>query len=287
MKIKSKMILGSTLLAALPVIIASIVLDVIAVDTSSAALEGQVRNQLVALRESKKTQVEDYFKTIYSQLLNMASSPSIQYSTRAFGEQYDAIQAGLDDATVASMKAKVRDYYINEYAAEYKNQNAGHSVDAERLLNGLSNEGIYFQYQWIANNSHPLGSKNGLVSSGDNSRYDDIHKNNHPFFNDFITRFGYYDLFIADVHGDVVYSVYKELDFATNLKEGVYAASGIGRAYAKAMQSSEGSVSTDDFAPYTPSYDGPASFVATPVFENGERLGVLSCKCPSPPLMPS
>ena len=75
MKIKNKMILGSTLLAALPVIIASIVLDIIAVDTSSEALEGQVRNQLVALRESKKTQVEDYFKTIYSQLLNMAGAP--------------------------------------------------------------------------------------------------------------------------------------------------------------------------------------------------------------------
>ncbi len=279
MKIKSKMILGSTLLAALPVIIASIVLDIIAVDTSSEALEAQVRNQLVALRESKKTQVEDYFKTIYSQLQNLASSPSVQYTVREFSDEYNNIEEGLTREGVEKMRGELAAYY-SQFAAEYKNQNAGESIDTNAILNKLVPAAVYFQYTWIQKNSHPLGSKNNLISSGVGDRYDILHQNNHPYFNDFITRFGYYDLFIINVHGDVVYSVYKELDYGTNLKEGAWSDSGLARAFNQSMQSSQGSVSVDDFAPYTPSYDGPASFAAAPIFENGERLGVLVLQMP-------
>ena len=279
MKIKSKMILGSTLLAALPVIVASIVLDVIAVDTSSTALEAQVRNQLVALRESKKTQVEDYFKTIYSQLLNLASSPSVQYSVREFSDEYNNLGEDLTKENVERMRSELGKYY-SEYAAEYKNQNAGESVDTNAILKRLVPAAVYFQHRWIQKNSHPLGSKNNLVTSGEGDRYDSLHQNNHPYFNDFITRFGYYDLFIVNVHGDVVYSVYKELDYGSNLKQGAWSDSGLARAFNKSMQNSDGTVYVDDFAPYTPSYDGPASFAAAPIFENGERLGVLVLQMP-------
>ena len=282
MKIKSKMILGSTLLAALPVIIASIVLDVIAVDTSSAALEGQVRNQLVALRESKKTQVEDYFKTIYSQLLNLAGAPAVQYSMREFPPAFRTIAAGSDDIEidVDKLRGELSSYYTNDFANEYKNQNSGNSVDAKALLAGLSDNAVALQHTYITANKHPLGSKNNLVSAQSGNRYDALHKNNHPFFNDFISRFGYYDLFLVSPDGYIVYSVYKELDYATNLKSGPYADSGIARAFNKAMSAATGEVVVDDFAPYRPSYDGPASFAATPVFEGDERLGVLFLQMP-------
>jgi methyl-accepting chemotaxis protein len=161
MKIKNKMILGSTLLAALPVIIASIVLDVIAVDTSSTALEAQVQNQMVALRESKKTQVEDYFKTIYSQLANLAGLPSIKHNVRAFSDEYNTVEAGLDSAGVEKMRAELGDYYRNQFGAEYGKQNSGHSIDAGALLAKLTPAAVYFQYHWIKENPNPLGSKNG------------------------------------------------------------------------------------------------------------------------------
>jgi methyl-accepting chemotaxis protein len=280
MKIKNKMILGSTLLAAVPVIIASIVLDIIAVDTSSAALEAQVRNQMVALRESKKTQIEDYFKTIYSQLANLASLPSIKNNVRIFSDEYNAIEAGLDSANVEKMRAELGGYYRNQFGAEYSKQNSGQHIDAGALLAKLSPAAVYFQYHWIKENPNPLGSKNGQVSNNSGRPYDAIHKQNHPFYNDFITRFGYYDLFIVNIQGDVVYTVFKELDFGTNLKSGVWSGSGLARAFNKGMQATEGSVTVDDFAAYTPSYDGPAAFAAAPIIENGERLGVLILQMP-------
>ena len=282
MKIKNKMILGSSLLAALPVILASVVLDIIAVETSSEALETQVSNQLIALRESKKTQIEDYFKTIYSQLLNMAGAPAVQYGMREFPPAFRTATLGGDDVDIdiEQLRSELSSYYLNDYANEYKNQNSGRSVDAKALVNGLSDSAVALQHSYIYNNQHPLGSKNNLVNAGTGNRYDALHRNNHPFFNDFISRFGYYDLFLVSPDGYIVYSVYKELDYATNLINGPYADSGIARAYKAAMKADAGKVVIDDFAPYTPSYDGPASFAATPVFEDGERLGVLILQMP-------
>jgi methyl-accepting chemotaxis protein len=280
MKIKSKMILGSTLLAAVPVIIASIVLDIIAVDTSSSALEAQVRNQMVALRESKKTQIEDYFKNIYGQLTNLATLPSIKHNVRAFSDEYNTVEAGLDRTNVEKMRVELDDYYRNQFGAEYSRQNSGRTIDTAALIARLTPAAVYFQYHWIKENPNPLGSKNAQLTNNSGSPYDTIHKQNHPYYNDFITRFGYYDMFIVNIHGDVVYSVYKELDFGTNLKNGVWSDSGLARAFNKGMQTADGSVAVDDFAPYTPSYDGPAAFAASPIFENGERLGVLILQMP-------
>ncbi|MDH5785427.1 MAG: methyl-accepting chemotaxis protein [Chromatiales bacterium] len=280
MKIKNKMILGSTLLAAVPVIIASIVLDVIAVNTSSEALQDQVRNSLVSLRESKKSQVEDYFKTIYGQLLNLASLPAVKENVLEFSDEYNLVEEGLSATNVAQMREALREYYVNQYGAEYRNQNSGQSIDAASYLARLTPAAVYFQYHWIKQNPNPLGAKNSLTSNKSGRQYDEIHSKHHPFYNDFITRFGYYDLFIVNVHGDVVYSVYKELDFGTNLKNGVWSDSGLARVFNKAMQSAEGGVSVDDFAPYTPSYNGPASFAAAPIFDNGERIGVLVLQMP-------
>ncbi len=279
MNIKSKMILGSTLLAAVPVIIASFVLDRIAVDTSSEALETQVRHQLVALRESKKTQIEDYFKTIYSQLTNLAQARDVRYNLEKMVDSYDEeFEDLLDQAP--EFRVKLEEYYVNQFGEEYKKQNGGRSIDAKALLAKLSDQAVVVQHQYIIDNKHPLGSKNLLMLRDDNNYYDTIHGRVQPFFNDFINQFGFYDLFLIDVEGNVIYSVYKELDFATNLKTGPFADSGLARAFNAAMTVDEGKVVIDDFAPYTPSYEGPASFAATPVFVGGERMGTLILQMP-------
>ncbi len=48
----------------------------------------------------------------------------------------------------------------------------------------------------------------------------------------FRQRFGYYDIFLVDAQsGDIVYTVFKELDFSTSLKDGPYSKTNIGRCY--------------------------------------------------------
>ena len=113
---------------------------------------------------------------------------------------------------------------------EFKNRNPGNQFDPSSLNKNLDNLAIALQYQYIQANPHPLGEKDSLYNPGDGSDYANWHQYYHPFFRDFLQRFGYYDIFLVDQKsGRIVYSVFKELDYATSLKNGPYANSGIGQ----------------------------------------------------------
>jgi len=77
--------------------------------------------------------------------------------------------------------------------------------------------------------------------------------------------------------------VFKELDYATNFKAGggKWAATDLGEVFRKAMElGSGGEVAFEDFAPYGPSYDAPASFIAHPIREDDKVVGVLAFQMP-------
>lgn len=279
MKLKSKMIAGSVLLAVVPVIIAGTIISHISTDSGGEALRKQVTNQLIALRDTKKTQIESYFATIGSQLTNMANDPAVQ---EAFSEIAPAYSRLAEEyrSRVPELKRQLATYYSKQFNTEYSRLNAGTKADTKALLDKLDDKAVVLQHNYIVANKHPLGSKNLLQGTDDGSYYDDWHKHIHPFFNDFISRFGYYDLFLVHNDGTVLYTVFKELDFATNLRNGPYADSGLARAFKMSEKTAAGKYVIDDFAAYLPSYDGPASFAATPIFHDGVKVGVLILQMP-------
>ncbi|OPZ78610.1 MAG: Methyl-accepting chemotaxis protein 4 [Alphaproteobacteria bacterium ADurb.Bin438] len=81
--------------------------------------------------------------------------------------------------------------------------------------------------------------------------------------------------------GNVVYSVFKELDFATNLLNGEYNNTGLAKVFKEILNNKKQSfISFDDFAPYSPSFNQPASFISTPIFDNNEFIGALIFQMP-------
>ncbi|MEX0828712.1 MAG: hypothetical protein WD032_00545, partial [Nitrospirales bacterium] len=81
--------------------------------------------------------------------------------------------------------------------------------------------------------------------------------------------------------GDIVYTVFKELDYSTSLINGPYAETGIGRVFQEANASDNSqAVSLVDFAPYPPSYEDSASFIASPIFDGSTKVGVLIFQMP-------
>jgi methyl-accepting chemotaxis protein len=93
---------------------------------------------------------------------------------------------------------------------------------------------------------------------------------------------GYYDLFLVDHQtGNIVYSVFKELDYETSLISGPYSNSCIDKAFAMANRASEKNYTgLTDFAPYGPSYNAPASFIATAIFNCNTKIGILILQMP-------
>ncbi|HSM97904.1 MAG TPA: PAS domain-containing protein, partial [Gallionella sp.] len=83
----------------------------------------------------------------------------------------------------------------------------------------------------------------------------------------------FYDVFLIDLRGDIVYSQKHESDFATNLLAGPYRGSGLARAFREARMTMESVAS--DFEYYQPSKI-MAAFVAIPVMREGQLLGVIA-----------
>src|SRR3546814_17761096 len=73
---------------------------------------------------------------------------------------------------------------------------------------------------------HPVGERHKLDTANDGSAYSTSHARFHPWLREFLEARGYYDVFLISAKGDVVYTVFKESDFATNLETGEWKDSG-------------------------------------------------------------
>ncbi|MDH5716457.1 MAG: methyl-accepting chemotaxis protein [Spirochaetia bacterium] len=90
-------------------------------------------------------------------------------------------------------------------------------------------------------------------------------------------EYGYYDVFIINLEGDVIYTNAKESDLGENLVKGKLRDSGLGKAFKQAMETGFGFA---DFQPYAPSNNEPCSFIAARVkqhdHQGGGDLGVVA-----------
>jgi methyl-accepting chemotaxis protein len=114
--------------------------------------------------------------------------------------------------------------------------------------------------------------------------YNALHDEVHPTLERFNRHHGYYDVFIFDLKGNLVYTVEKEDDFGYNfLSDGsIYADSGLGRAYRAALAETDpDAVVFDDFAGYAPSAGDPAAFLASQVIDESKKvIGIYAVQIP-------
>ena len=138
------------------------------------------------------------------------------------------------------------------------------------------------QELYIHDNPHPAGRRDELDTADDGSMYSRSHNRLHPWFRRVLHGRGYNDIFLLSPEGDLVYSVLKKVDYATNLLDGAWASTDLGRAFQAARDNAEpGYRVFFDFRAYAPSEGAPAGFMAAPVLDNGGRLlGVLAVQMP-------
>ncbi len=145
-----------------------------------------------------------------------------------------------------------------------------------------SNQTQTLQRLYITENENKLGEKHLLDAASDGSQYSKVHASYHPWFRQFLLERSYYDIFLFDTSGNLIYTVFKELDYATNLNSGEWKDSDLGNAFRAALENGKaGSISFFDFKPYGPSHGAPASFISTPLIgSDGAPKGVLVFQMP-------
>ena len=221
-------------------LISAIATGIIAYTNTASSMKEAAKNNLIALLESRKSSLEQYFGNIEQQVSFHAKSPLVIRSVNDFKRSWDK----------------------------------------------LDNPKNYLQQHYIYTNPFKPGKKDSLLAAQDNSEYTEFHRQYHQIFSNMIAGSSYYDFFLLDTRGNLLYSVAKELDYATNLLSGEWRDTGIAKLYRSINDHPvDGSIQLADFDFYGPSQGDPASFVGAPIFNQQHVYqGVLILQLPIEPL---
>jgi methyl-accepting chemotaxis protein len=275
--IVTRMFLGVSVLGVISIALFGVFL----MNLMSDALLDQEKQALVTVLQSRNQTISNYLEITQQQLISAAKNKTIIDTYDQFRQSFQQV-ANESAHTIESdvdWESELIEFYENEFLSKL-NSSDGSTLDAQSLLPESKN-GRMLQWMYIARNPHAVGEKHLLDASPEPSKYNAVHSEIHPGYRDYQKAFGYYDLFLFDLQGNLVYSVYKEIDFATNFIHGPHADSGLGHVYRKALeQEGEQTAVIYDYQPYLPSYNEPALFIATPIMRDDKKIGVTAFQLP-------
>jgi len=266
------------LISAAVVLVAAIIMGFVTQKVTSSLLDARL-DQLDSIKESKREHIRDLFSSVKSLIVSQASSNEVKSAMIDFKNAFYKL-ADMDYDIEKIKKALIKHYekyYLNR--VNYDIPDAPKRKPTTYYL-PKTKAGLIAQYLYIIKNPYPIGEKNKLIAQNDGSLYSKFHGLYHPTFDTFLNQFSLYDIFLVDLKGNVVYTDFKEKDYATNLINGPYKDSGLANAYKKALNLKNKEVYFEDFKPYEPSYNLPAAFISTPIFKDGEKIGVLIYQFP-------
>lgn len=262
--------------------ISMLVIGAISFYQAKYSLEKESFNKLTAVREMKSTQIEDYFGQIRDQVLTLSEDPSIVRAMKKFRDGFDSIDIDLkiSDAGMVPINATLDNYFNKEYL-----KRLNRNLPQKALLKDESStnkNGRILQEMYIASNPNEIGMKYKLDDPNDRSHYSQVHKRYHPVIRNYLKKFGYYDVFLVDNrNGNIVYTCFKEVDFGTSLTTGPFRNTNLAESFrAASAANSKDFVSLVDFQPYHPSYNASASFIAAPIYDGDQKIGVLIFQMP-------
>ena len=270
LSIKSRLILMLLFVT----LLSSIVIGFLGWRNGRVALNQTIFNQLTSTRAAQALQIESYFDTVFSQTRTLAEDRMIVNAMRQFREGYEV---GIYRSLTDEQNDQVTDYYDDVFIPNLST--AFEDMPLAITYRPRRNVASYFQFHYMVDNPFPPGQKDEQATSEqDTTIYNRFHEFYHPIFRNLQREFSYYDIFLIDIEtGNIVYTVFKETEFATSLREGPYRESGLGVLTDRIRDEPEhGAVTIVDFRAYAPSYDAPAAFVGAPIFDGTEAIGIYA-----------
>lgn len=242
-----------------------------------AELKHNIFDHLTSVRASKAYQIESYFKTLKNHVETLCEDRMVVSAMQEFDMAYDQLNQTLIST---DWDNSIRDYYTQDYFPRLTERISG--IPNYETYAPKEPAARYLQYHYIAANPYPVGEKDALKNAGDGSVYSAIHSRYHALFQNLTQKFGYYDFFLIDPQrGDIVYSVYKETDYGTNLEHGPYGRSNLAEVVAAVRDNPDrGAIQIADFKAYKPSYASPAAFMAGPIYDGPTFVGILAVQMP-------
>ncbi|MGH7125024.1 MAG: cache domain-containing protein, partial [Stellaceae bacterium] len=135
---------------------------------------------------------------------------------------------------------------------------------------------------YVTKNPFPIAQRGRFEPASDTSSSGVAHRHFHPQLRNFTERYGFRDMLLLDLDGNVVYSVKKRDDFASSLSEAPHQTGGLARVHREALANAiSGNEAFVDFVPYDPGGGEPTGFIAVMMYDEGHRpAGVLAFEMP-------
>ena len=256
--------------------LASLVLIAIGYINGKEAIREGVVNELTAIRSAKEYQINSYFRDMAHVVEILGTNNTIREALKEFKKGFRLI--GREELQT-DCNARLTDHY--EWFLDKLGENLEVSSNLE-LYYPNSLEACYLQYEYIVENPNPPGDKHLLTDAADGSYYTSVHGKYHDYLTQVILKFGFYDIFLVDLEtGGIVYTSYKETDYATNLYTGPYRESNLADLARQLRRDRDlNEAQLVDFRAYRPSYGAPAAFIGMPVVEGSETIGGLILQLP-------
>jgi len=244
----------------------------VASSDATDALRHATFERLTAIRETKRRQVEDYFRDLRSHVSALSIDESTISALEEFRDSWDHIPPSPADSPAANA---LRNYYRYAFAPTVPSD-----IDVNTLLTRwypADPRTRTLQHWFLSDNPHPLGSKDLLLSPATPSPYGRAHSRYHPTLHRYQISFGLYDIFLIDAQGRILYTVFKEIDLGFNLTTAPYDTTSLARVFQKAINNPRADeVMIEDYQPYIASHFRPAAFAAVSIWRAGKKEGVLA-----------
>ena len=270
--IRSRLLLMLVLVSS----IASVVLISIGYFNGKKAIDEGLFNQLTGIRAAKQYQIESYFKQMAGIVEILGTNETVANAMIEFRRGFASLNDDKLDVDCSRQLSMHYDKFVNDLS-----QNLDITPNPDLYYPNTS-EACYLQFEYIVENPNPSGEKHLMENARDGSEYTKAHRRFHEYLTNVILQFGFYDVFLIDLErGDIVYTAYKETDFATNLYSGPYRESNLARLTRQLRQNSDiRKPQIIDFESYRPSYGAPAAFIGIPIVKNSQTLGALVLQLP-------
>lgn len=249
--------------------------------TAKNFLQKAIFNQLISTREIKATQLESYFDLINRQLITFSRDQMIIEAMKAFKASFYKLPEELGGKiNITEVNSSLNNYYLNEYLPRLAQFTA--QLQKAEYYQPTELSAKFAQYLYISNNKNVIDNKKKLIDSGDGSSYSKVHSMYHAAIYEYIRSFGYEDLFFVDHKtGNIVYSVSKEIDFASSILNDSYKNTNLYEVFIAANAIDENNpTKLTDFKPYYPLFNAFNAFEAVPIFDGKEQIGIIVLRMP-------
>jgi PAS domain S-box-containing protein len=260
-------------------LIMSIILFIISCFVVKHYLIIEAYDNLQTLGQLKQTQIDNYLQQLKGQLILASRDAVVKEAMIEFADAFSSIESGSYELPeyedLYSMAKGLENFYSVDVIPKL-NSIPGMEVTLPEVL-PFSDKTKIIQFLYVANNQLPFGHKYRMLTAGDGSSYSSEHLKYQSCFSQLIANVGVADILLIDVKsGNIVYTYQKNIDLGRNIFADLLKGSNLAIACQKALAGSESDVvALADLELYLPDMFNPSFFMAVPVMDGNDKIGLL------------